>query len=269
MVEALDTDPTQRYSWSVWRCLVGEVEFRGETFILDEEEFFQVRSDYIHELDAAIADIPVSALPLPQSGAKTTEGEYNTTAAEGSDDLLLLDRQTVRISGRTTAIGICDLLTKTRQLVHVKRHLGSSGLSHLFAQGLVSADLLQNSSEFRQVAAAKVAEVAGNEAGFDFFDADVLRPSDFEVVYAVIEKWGGRSVERALPFFSKLNLREVSTNLRSWISGDVQQDRHTARTVMKRSVWIDDRSKSLCKRRWQCNTSAEGNGQNGSKAGKR
>ena len=214
-VDALDTDGEQRYTWNIWRCLVGELVLHGETFILDESDFYQVRRDYVDELDAAIAAIPTSALPLPRSGAKTTEGEYNKAAAEESDDLLLLDKQLVRIRGRTTAVEICDLLTRHGQLVHVKRHLGSSDLSHLFAQGLVSAELLQTSPEFRREAAAKVTEVAQGQPGFDLFDTDVLRPSDFEVVYAIIEKWQDRHLVRALPFFSKVNLREVNTNLRA------------------------------------------------------
>ena len=40
-------------------------------------------------------------------------------------------------------------------------------------------------------------------------------PAQFEVVYAIIEDWGGRTPAAALPFFSKINLREVANNLRA------------------------------------------------------
>ena len=49
-----------------------------------------------------------------------------------------------------------ELLNRTlkgsRQLIHVKPHLGSSDLSHLFAQGRVSAELLHSNTEFRKMA---------------------------------------------------------------------------------------------------------------------
>jgi uncharacterized protein (TIGR04141 family) len=213
-ITALDTDGTKSHVWSVWRCLVGELDLDGQVFILDEGEFFQVRRDYLDELDATIAGIPLSDLPLPSSGANTTEAAYNERAAASSPSLVLLDKRLVRISSRTTPVEICDLLSIDRQLIHIKRHLGSKDLSHHFAQGLVSAELLQNNPEFRREAATKVAEAAEDTPGFEFLESDAFRPSEFEVVYGVIEKWNGRSIE-ALPFFSKVNLREVAGNLRA------------------------------------------------------
>jgi hypothetical protein len=82
--------------------------------------------------------------------------------------------RTIRIPGRTTAVEICDLLTPERTLVRVKRHFSSSNLSHLFAQGAVSAELLQMNSEFRQRAHERVVEFADGIAGFDFFDTETF-----------------------------------------------------------------------------------------------
>jgi uncharacterized protein (TIGR04141 family) len=213
-IKAVDGDGSDQYRWTVWRCLVGELVVDGNSFVLDEGEFFQVRSDYLEELDAAIQTIPSSNVVLPPSTPKRREADYNREVADGSSELILLDKKLINIPGRTTPIEVCDLLSKDRQLVHVKRHLGSSDLSHLFAQGLVSAELLQMNLEFRQKTSAMVKRVAKGLEGFDCF-ADTLVPSDFEVVYAIIAPWKGRPCAEALPFFSKVNLREVVTNLRS------------------------------------------------------
>ncbi len=214
-IHVLDADGSDYSQWTAWRCLVGELTIDGQSYILDEGEFFQVRADYLKDLDAAIEAIPSSTVALPASSPGMTEGDYNCNAAAVSSDLLLLDRKTVRISSKTTPIEICDLLSTRRQLIHVKRHLGSSDLSHLFAQGLVSADLLQMDEEFRLQAEAKIREVAKGRGGFDFFDGKAIDPSEFEVVYAIIERWRGRRCADALPFFSKINLREVERNLHS------------------------------------------------------
>jgi uncharacterized protein (TIGR04141 family) len=210
---AVDGDERDQAKWSVWRCLVAQLEVEGRTYLLDEGEFVEVSSDYLAELNRAISAIPMPSRALPATTVGTVEDAYNRAAADGSPDLLRLDRQTVRIEGRTTPIEICDLLSRSRELIHVKRHLGSSDLSHLFAQGLVSAELLQSSVEFRRAAQQRISEAAAGRAGFDFVTEDSIVTSGFEVVYAIAARWDGRSMAEALPFFSKINLREVSGNL--------------------------------------------------------
>lgn len=212
-IKALDGNGSAVYHWSIWRCLVGELKHGTETFVLDEGEFYSIRPEYLSELDAFIDGLPTSFVQLPTTTATTHEGDYNeATAAASSDRLLLLDRKTVRLTGRTTPIEICDLLSDERHLVHVKRHLSSSSLSHLFAQGLTSAELLQSNPAFREKAREKVLEAAAGATTFNFFDNEI-RPADFEVVYAIAADWAGRSRASALPFFSKVNLRNAANEL--------------------------------------------------------
>jgi uncharacterized protein (TIGR04141 family) len=212
-VFAVDSDESDQAKWSIWRCLVASLELDGRTYLLDEGEFFAVSRGYMAELNDAIERIPVSTLDLPATRVTTVEADYNRTAASSSQNLLLLDRKLIRLAGRATPIEVCDLLSTERQLVHVKRHLGSSDLSHLFAQGYVSAELLQSSVEFRQAVRAKIDKFAEGRSGFEFVSDESIVTSEFEVVYAIIERWRGRSFVEALPFFSKVNLREVAGNL--------------------------------------------------------
>jgi uncharacterized protein (TIGR04141 family) len=214
-IYAVDGDENERAKWSVWRCLTAEFQVGGTTYLLDEGEFFIVSDDYLSSLNDFIAAIPLGSAPLPETRPSVIEERYNQEASVASDDLLLLDRKTVRVTDRATAVEICDLLSKNKQLIHVKRHLGSSDLSHLFAQGVVSAELLQSSVEFRRVAADRIAEAASGRAGFDFVSEGSITTSDFEIVYAIAARWNGRTFTDALPFFSKVNLREAATNLTS------------------------------------------------------
>jgi uncharacterized protein (TIGR04141 family) len=41
-----------------------------------------------------------------------------------------------------------------------------------------------------------------------------ITAGDFTVVYAIIGKWKGKTLARALPFFSKVNLRRCANDLR-------------------------------------------------------
>lgn len=208
---AVDGEGAEWKKWPIVKCLVGELVIDKTIFILDEGAFFEVRKDYVKSLDSEIDSIPMSTVNLPDGVTTMVEADYNQLAA-ASDGHLLLDRQTVRISGQSS-VEICDLLSKQKHLIHVKRHLGSSDLSHLFAQGFVSAESLQMSTEFRAKAQEKIEQVSGGDASFAFFGADDIRTSEYEVVYAIVEQWKSRTISSALPFFSKVNLREVNRQL--------------------------------------------------------
>lgn len=228
-VTAISSAGREEYSWSAFRCLSGEISLGGQTFILDEGNFYEVAAGYRESLDQYVAAIPECNVTLPDShetaGSEQSEGDYNELAADASDQHLLLDKATVRVSRRTSPIEICDILTAKSQFIHVKRKLASSSLSHLFAQGYVSADLLLMNPEFRDVAKAAIAKAEENRAtdttdeGFRgrFTNAvrfDPPNPSKTEVVYAIIARWNGRSLAEALPFFSKVNLRRHADDLR-------------------------------------------------------
>lgn len=220
-IVALEEDGTAAgYQWTVWRCLAGEIARDGEQFILDDTELFRVEDTYLKQLNRFIKDqVADTTLTLPKAAAKMVEQEYNVKAAETSDDLLCMDRRTVRLARSTTPVEICDLLSAGRQLVHVKRRLGSSALSHLFNQGFVSAELLHSSRDFRDQAIAKVseaAEMSGKpKAAFAVIPSDGFDPRDVEVVFAMIANWKGATLVKRLPFFSKVTLRQVVQDLTS------------------------------------------------------
>lgn len=87
------------------------------------------------------------------------------------------------------------------------------GSRPLFMQGHNSATLLQDLPEFRQAAQTLVSSVAGRDCGDSMFPLTGVRPSDFEVVFAIVAGWRGRSVVEALPSFSKLSLRHLPREL--------------------------------------------------------
>ncbi len=102
-------------------------------------------------------------------------------------------------------------------------HDVSASLSHLFAQGSTSADLLLMSPEYRQeaITVIRAAEQEREAMGvgtfngrFSTFSTDAITPANYEVVYAIIERWNGLDLVSRLPFFSKVNLRTHAEDLR-------------------------------------------------------
>lgn len=211
-----ETEPDRE--WPIYKCLTGEIKLGGRTYILSDGDFFEVAKSYMAKLNGYIRSLhELKSLVLSRKG--WSEDRYNKTAvAETNGNTLLLDKQTVKLDSRTTPIEICDIVTLDKKLIHVKRKLNSSSLSHLFAQGLVSADLLLMNDEFRSKANERIKAVEkkrheGNGFSSLFPPDGVLKPREFTVVYGIIADWNGRPLDKALPFFSKVNLRRYVQDL--------------------------------------------------------
>jgi uncharacterized protein (TIGR04141 family) len=219
---AMDDMDGQLGGGSLLKCIAGEIKHNGATYILSEGVFFEIERDFLEALDKEIKDISESSANLPPSPGDKPEGEYNEDAANHTDTHLLLDKKTVRINTKTSPIEICDVLTADKQMIHVKRKLSSSSLSHLFSQGFVSGDLLVTNADYRKACVTIIDNAAQerkpNDTSyrdqFNFIQTNSVKPSEIEVVYAIAAKWNGRSLDEALPFFSKVNLRRFSQDLR-------------------------------------------------------
>ena len=211
-VAAIDSDGTEIHRWSIWRCLLGELHLDDVTYVLDEGDLFAIAKDYLEALDAYIRNLPETKISLPSSPHGMHERTYNEYAVDKASDLLLLDRRTIVAATHTTPVEICDILSRERQLIHVKRKLGSRDLSHLFAQGVVSAELLQMDPDARNAAQTVISRLPGGGA-FTFFEPAGIVTGDFEITYAIIAAWRSRDLAEALPFFSKINLRRAVSDL--------------------------------------------------------
>jgi uncharacterized protein (TIGR04141 family) len=216
-LQVLDNDG-EVTGWPLLRCLTGEFKLQGTDYVLSESQFFEIRKEFLNNLDRFISDLPTTSHPLPPSPGDIPEGEYNEFAAN-EQSYLLLDKKTVRIASNTTPIEICDVLTDDGCFIHVKRKLSSSSLSHLFAQGSVSADLFHMNTEYRKTTLAKIEEQEQEQFGanvdrFSRYYSSNITPGDCDVSYAIVAKWKGRDLVQALPFFSKVNLRRYVEDLK-------------------------------------------------------
>ncbi len=217
-LNAYDQSGAVIHHWPVFKCLSGEFKASTQTHLLSEGDFFDVSDDYVRELNRDLSCLKEFKGQFPASKSGEEEGTYNKRLAESSKKkYLLLDRATVHLRSGTTEIEICDVLSSRRELVHVKRKLNSSSLSHLFSQGLVSADLLLMSTEFRKVARDRIGGVKKNDGLASrlarFFPDKGITASEFTVLYGIIAKWKNRTLAEALPFFSRVNLRRCSRDL--------------------------------------------------------
>jgi uncharacterized protein (TIGR04141 family) len=208
----LNADETTRLKqWTVFKCVYADIEDGGKHFVLSDGKWFEVDSNYIHQvktfLDNNLDEVNVK-LPIYNSQLMATtdasglrgEARYNALAAS-ENGYSLLDRQMIIHGGANSKIELCDLYGDNL-FIHIKRYTRSSGLSHLFNQGSVSADLLMSDLEFRIKAAEKITESGGN------FENSGNRPDpqNISVVFGVVSASQGNL---KLPFFSQVALKNA------------------------------------------------------------
>jgi len=131
------------------RWLEANVSLGSRRFFLMDGEWFEVGADYVRASREAIAGLfpstPGVVLPRWSLSDHPTEYKYNWFVADRSiGEYLCLDKNPAvrNPMGARSALEICDLLGPEDELIHVKRAAGSAPLSHLFSQGLVSAQSL-------------------------------------------------------------------------------------------------------------------------------
>jgi uncharacterized protein (TIGR04141 family) len=192
-------------SWSVYRCLYAEIDLDERKYILNGGKWFSVDVDFVERTDKAFSKIAVSKINLP-AYAGGGEGAYNAAVAAADPDryVLLDDKNKIMHGGGHGQVEVCDLLSIDRELIHVKHYAKSSVLSHLFAQGFVSGQLIQIDGDFRKKIRQKL------KSPFKaFFDADAKpSPDDFTIVFGVISEAKGPKLH--LPFFSSVNLNNTA-----------------------------------------------------------
>src|SRR5439155_16767802 len=152
-------------SWPLLRCFTAELTLSGRAYVLDEAAVFAVDSGYLASLNTFVGKIPRLTPDLPKTQTGENEGPYNERLASKLKDAILLDKKTVA-RPQATPIEICDVALKGRKLIHVKKGLSSSSLSHLFSQGVVSAELLHMDQDFRDKVKRKLSgKLSGSGAG--------------------------------------------------------------------------------------------------------
>jgi len=136
-------------SASADKWLEANVSYGARRFCLMDGDWFEIGPDYARTSRDAISRLfpatPTISLPPWSLPMRRTEYDYNcyVEARSGGRYLCLDKNRAVRDPlGARSPLEICDLLGPGNELIHVKRAEGSAPLSHLFSQGLVSAQSL-------------------------------------------------------------------------------------------------------------------------------
>lgn len=190
------------YEWTVFNCLIAEIEYDGSAYCLNFGKWYKVDKSFVDTTNNYYESIKISGINFPESNNER-EDEYNEKLCNSFHNSILMDKKTVRMTGMgKSSIEVCDVLTNENQLIHVKKNGGSSYLSHLFNQAAVSGEMLLD-KEFR--------EETNKRLNSHIFD-DGFITSKYTVVLAIITN--SNSKRPKIPFFSKVSIQYAIEGLK-------------------------------------------------------
>lgn len=189
---------------SIYNCLFLEIEHNDEKFFINNGDWFKIESSYYEHIINKIDRIEIFKDPaIPCCEKDWNEGKFNEKFAESAPERFkLFDKQNFhKQEYGYSKIEPADIITKDKQFIHVKKGGTSATLSHLFAQGVVSAQLYKNEMLFID----EINEIFKK----GYFKSD----DEIEVIYGVIDKRFTKKASEILPFFSMVNLSQHYDNL--------------------------------------------------------
>lgn len=141
-----ETDKMIPNKWSAYKCLVAEIEYKSDVYVLSVGQWRKVSTELKDEVSNYIAGISIVDHPYLPKGvslwnplAKKGKGQneeamFNKAASKTCDELFLFDKAKISIAGDKT-YEVCDLFHTDKKFIQVKRYEdGAASVSHLFVQ---------------------------------------------------------------------------------------------------------------------------------------
>jgi len=194
--------------WPIYQCIYCELDHNGDSYLLSAGKWYRVNRNFVNEVNDSFQQFPRYPQSLPQYNDSSETVYCERVAKESSGMYALMDRKTIQIGGGYSKVEFCDLFSRPKDLIHIKRYGGSSVLSHLFAQGLVAGEAFRSDAKFRR----DVNELLPKTHRLANPDQPP-NAADFQIVFAIVSD---SPDELILPFFSRINLRHAARRLQAY-----------------------------------------------------
>lgn len=206
-LSAVDELGNRYKSWMLYKCIYADVNFNNKQYLLNEGKWFELADNFVQQVNDYYNSSIASTIVLPDYQDRE-EKDYNIRIENSNNaEFFLMDRKTIMIGGNP--IEFCDIYSKHNQIVHVKKYSSSAVLSHLFFQGLVSAESFFD-MQFRIDVNTKLSR------GFSVPAGNTINAGDYEVVFVIARDGAVLNRLPDMPFFSKVAFRNASKRLKMY-----------------------------------------------------
>lgn len=204
-IKAYDSSDQLLGHWSIYNSLFVDCQYGGKQFFLHEGSWYQIENNFVKRIEDFYQSVPIFSENLHDYDVPLEDTYNKKLVSSDPNKYYLMDKKLTSVGGST--IEVCDVLTKNHHLLHVKKYTGSAVLSHLFNQGLVSAQSLKDPSTRKKINTKISKQV------FKLKEDDTFNVSDFEVVFVIARKGANANQRPTIPFFSKVSLESVCRTL--------------------------------------------------------
>lgn len=198
------------YEWNSYKCTIAEIEVNGQAYCLNNGKWYKINQDFVSDINnrySSIALLNDSFIDFNKE-KHTNEDKYNDALVASLDKAVLVHKYKISIGGGSgNNIEPCDVFWNNK-FIHVKRNSGSSNLSHLFNQALVSSQVLLDTASRNQFRDKL------KKAGEIDIIPEPFQSSNYEIVIAIINKFNDDIPK--IPFFSKVSLCYAATNMQNY-----------------------------------------------------
>lgn len=201
--------------WRVYDCFVFETTLGAgiskQQYVLFAGNWYRVEKKFKAQVDAFFNAIP--KVTIIGETECVNEQELIDDIEANRADLLKLDKTKINPAGvRYGNLEPCDFFSDKKQFIHLKDGHSSGSISHLWSQGVVSAEAFVSDADFRKKLRDKVKSLRrGFEAHLPKTTDRVIR-EDYQVVYGIMRKpYADGSLD--LPFFSKVSLQAAAERI--------------------------------------------------------
>lgn len=199
--------------WKVYDCFIFETSLpaTADKYVLYAGEWYKVSQKFNQHVSQFIANLPKKVI-VASTSAKN-EQELIEELKKRSD-LVLLDQTKINPGGVSYGnLEPCDFFSSAKQFIHLKDGHSSGPISHLWMQGVVSAEAFGSDKKFRADLRKTVQSLPG---GFEKFLPDGRSEpvrSEFEIVFGVMRQ-PYKDGTLGLPFFSQVSLMAAADRLK-------------------------------------------------------
>ncbi|WP_164988189.1 DUF6119 family protein [Bradyrhizobium betae] len=212
-----DGEGDKKQRRKLYDCFVYELTYKSDTYVLFAGDWFVVDKAFHAAVENDFAKL-VAKKPFVASTKTESEREF-ITELDAHKNLLNLDQVKLSPASAPGAnLEPCDFLSTTKQFIHLKDGHSSAPISHLWNQGVVSAESFVRDEKFRIDLRKEVKkrQTRSKKAGFDAILPDGRSkpvPSEFTVVFGIMRDRYKKSGVISIPFFSKVSLRSVADRI--------------------------------------------------------
>lgn len=198
----------------IYDCFVFEVVFKGLNYVLFGGLWYLIDNIFYKDVEAEFVRV-VSATPIVLNTFSKNERDF-IVELDKDPDLLNLDQVKISPLGTVNSnLEPCDFLCKQKRFIHLKDGHSSAPISHLWNQGLVSAESFSRDSKFRKDLRVAILrrEKLSSKNGFLSLtpsrSTTKPRSSEYKIVFGIMRHRYKKTGRLGLPFFSKVSLRSV------------------------------------------------------------